>query len=819
MGQQTIEYTSSEISRKVACPHLNRIIKTDAPLAKIDSSNFKKQVATGTLRCDRCDTKIPRLWSRCRSVICSTSTRTHMRDHFDMAHKENRADSCHCIYVNPRTLTIWCYTCGKELNPFDQTELFSLEARAYLKAIIRSLQGKRHKQPPAADKIITDIPGLVGLKNLGNTCYMNAALQALSNTPALADYFNYCESYLPRSALVLKNPTYKLAEHFHHFMKALWNGNSPIFAPIHLVNEVKKHNEIFQGYGQQDSQEFLGCILNRLHEELPYPHQPTTFVSYNANGKGINGSGSSNISLSTSINNVTHDGDIIGGNSSSASSITTQCSTMEKPHSSPRSIISDVFEGVLESRIRCLHCKKEFIREENFYDLPIEMDKKSKLKALDKNGDASSSLFGWLGIGNRNLRLQDCLASFCAIENLTGSNRYECERCKKLNDCQKTLRIKRLPESLCIQLKRFRRDYFSSKITTHVQFPMEDLEMRPYCKDKNANADMHESQNDDSMEVTKYDLYALVHHRGGLGGGHYIAYAKNPIDNNWYEFDDTYVTKKTPLEISRTEAYILFYRKKSTEKDEERQKIKAQINANFELEPIYYISRLWFNRWQFMSNPGPVSNFDFVCPHEGVNLRQNPDVINMVVRVPLSVYSAFIDKYGSDGGAPLAESPSGIMMCRYCEREEQILAERRLREKQDIAAIDTTSIKSGEYWYLISSSWIQRWEIFKMGGPPPPVIDNTAFVSENGLYPKRGMKRGVDYRGVNERVWNYFHRIYGGGPICIRTVLDLYSPPVIPSQNYNYNNNYNEYDSRHFVRNSMHSRPLPQLPQNNRLYL
>ncbi|CAG8542497.1 10529_t:CDS:10, partial [Ambispora gerdemannii] len=761
MGQQTVEYTShsSELSRKVACPHLNRIIKTDVPLAKIDSSTFKKQVATGTLHCDRCDTKIPRLWSRCRSVICSTSTRTHTRDHFDMAHKENRADSCHSIYVNPRSLTIWCYACGTELNPFNPSEMLSLEARTYLKTIIRSLQGKRHRQPPTADKIITDVPGLIGLKNLGNTCYMNAALQALSNTPALANYFNYCEVYLPRS----KHSTYKLAEHFLHFMKALWNGNSPIFAPIHLVNEVKKYNEIFQGYGQQDSQEFLGCILNRLHEELPYPHQSTTY----ANGKGINGSGLLDITLLGGVN----DGNIIGGSSSSASSITTQCSTTEKvhrPHSSPRSIISDIFEGILESRIKCLHCKKEFLKEENFYDLSIEMDKKYKIRALDKNGDASS-FFGWLGIGNRNLRLQDCLASFCAIENLTGANRYECDRCKKLNDCQKTLRIKRLPETLCIQLKRFRRDYFSSKITTHVQFPMEDLDMRPYCKDKNrekANTDMHDNQNDESIGVTKYDLYALVHHRGGLGGGHYIAYAKNPIDNNWYEFDDTYVTKKTPLEISRTEAYILFYRKKSPEKDDERQKIKTQINANAR-----------------------------------VNLIQNPHVLDMVVRVPLSVYSALVDKYGSDGGASLAESNSRIMMCRNCEREEQSLIERRLREKHAIAAIDTNTIKPGEYWYLISSSWLYSWEIFKLGGLPPPAIDNTTFVSENGIYPKRGMKRGVDYRGVNERVWNYFHQIYGGGPICIRAVLDLYSSPVFPSHHYNYNNNYYNYDSRHVVHN------------------
>ncbi|RIB03119.1 hypothetical protein C2G38_2149674 [Gigaspora rosea] len=742
-------------AKKVTCPHIERYCKHGSPVAKIESSAFKRQVSSSTLCCDWCEAKIPKVWiclySRCRTVVCSSSSGSHMREHFDLTYKDNKPEATHAVYINPRTLNIWCYGCGFEINPFSKDQELSKETR------------------------------LVGLKNLGNTCYASAALQCLSNTPALTNYFTYCNAYIPRNININvnvnpKHPKYRLAEPFNQFMEAMWSGISPIFAPTRLISEIKRHNEIFQGFSQEDSAEFLRVILDKLHEELPYPQNGLNYTQTNGNINNIvymNNSPSLYAGIDTMVNMVNdHYASGISSTASSASSITTS-KTYEKfqrRHSSPVSIINEIFQGVYESKIKCLYCKKESLKDDYFYVLPIQVDKRFKLKSQEKgsNGVLNTvvgSIGDWLGIGGRTVKLQDCLSAFCATENLTGEDKYRCDGCKSLNDCQKTLRITRLPESLCIQLKRFRFDsYLSSKIVTHVQFPMEDLDMSPYFKESK-----------DSSDNSKYSLYGLILHRGGIGGGHYIAYAKNSIDDSWYEFDDTYVTKKTEAEVSRLEAYVLFYKKTSPKKEQERQDILSKINDSIS-ETHLFISRLWFNRWQFMMTPGPITNYDFICSHGGVNWRVYPKLHDMVVRIPFSVYTLLMEKYGTDGSPPFHADDYGRAGCKICEQEERKLDQRRRKEARDIDQIDTNVISHGECWYLISNTWLQSWHNFKNGGPLPGTIDNTTFLHEDGR-PKPGMKRAIDYRAVNANVWNYFVHSYGGGPICIRGTIDLYSSP------------------------------------------
>uniref|UniRef100_A0A8C6TAH3 Ubiquitin carboxyl-terminal hydrolase n=1 Tax=Neogobius melanostomus TaxID=47308 RepID=A0A8C6TAH3_9GOBI len=113
------------------------------------------------------------------------------------------------------------------------------------------------------------IPGVSGLKNHGNTCFMNAILQCLSNTDLFAEY------------LVLeKGPLAKgeVTEQLSGLVRALWTFE---YTPQHsrdFKSVVSKNATQFKGNAQQDAQEFLLWLLDRVHEDLNNPANPTCSV-------------------------------------------------------------------------------------------------------------------------------------------------------------------------------------------------------------------------------------------------------------------------------------------------------------------------------------------------------------------------------------------------------------------------------------------------------------------------------------------------------------------------------------------------------------
>lgn len=155
---------------------------------------------------------------------------------------------------------------------------------------------------------------------------------------------------------------------------------------------------------------------------------------------------------------------------------------------------------------------------------------------------------------NKVITIYDCLDLFTTEEYLEEDNKWYCPKCKMHQEANKKLDFFTLPPYLIIQLKRFQiKSGFSlsygKKNFTFVDFPLEDLDLSNYIQSTN-------------KEKMQYDLIAISEHYGQLSSGHYISECKN--NENWYEFDDDAVSKKIKEKISKSAAYILFYKQRST---------------------------------------------------------------------------------------------------------------------------------------------------------------------------------------------------------------------------------------------------------------
>ncbi|XP_028171879.1 uncharacterized protein LOC114361131, partial [Ostrinia furnacalis] len=116
--------------------------------------------------------------------------------------------------------------------------------------------------------IAPNLPGATGLHNLGNTCFMNAALQSVWNTGPLTQYFN---SGMHMYELNTANPLGTkgaLALRFGELCKEVWSCSARSVAPLRVRWVVSRHARALAGGGQHDAQELLAWLLDALHEDL-----------------------------------------------------------------------------------------------------------------------------------------------------------------------------------------------------------------------------------------------------------------------------------------------------------------------------------------------------------------------------------------------------------------------------------------------------------------------------------------------------------------------------------------------------------------------
>ena len=345
------------------------------------------------------------------------------------------------------------------------------------------------------------IPILIGLNNIGATCYMNASLQCLSNTKELTEFFlnNYKDKNKKKHII-----TYE----YYELIKNLWNekNNNKPYSPYSFKDILSQENELFAGIQANDSKDLINFLIERLHQELNVIKEKNN----NENFYQINQL-NENEALQFFLKDFT---------------------------SSFNSIISKLFYGILETKSQCKGCNmiKFNFQLYSFLEFPLQHIN----QYFFNNG--KRPLFTQDG-KNPDVDLYECFEYNRKIDLMNGENQMYCNLCNKLCDATYTNFIYSGPNYLIINLNRGRGAVYECK----VNFP-EQLNLFNYVSYQHG--------------ITAYELYAVICHLGPSSmSGHFVAYCRNRIDNKWYLYNDSFVTLcDKPKQYTEGMPYILFYR-------------------------------------------------------------------------------------------------------------------------------------------------------------------------------------------------------------------------------------------------------------------
>lgn len=371
--------------------------------------------------------------------------------------------------------------------------------------------------PPAVPQVshgeLVALSSVAGLKNMGNTCYMNCVTQCLLGVSRLV--LPFLDGSYQRRVNLNSRLGYQgqLAREFSLLVRALSRPGVSYVTPYGLKQLSGRLRSDFSGYEQQDCQEFLTFLLDGLHEEL--------------NSKG----------------DVPRREELDEEQERRRELMPVRVAATiewERYLANDTSLIVDIFQGQYLSRLRCSFCSTTSTTYAAFSTLSLPI--------------AGDSLI-------------DCFNEFVKPEVLDGDNAWHCPKCKQPRRTLKTLAISRLPPVLIIHLKRFQRTWTSvDKLATPVRYPLHNLDLTAYWPatpivDPHYKKLIRDLPHRGQVPPFVYDLAAVTVHQGTLKGGHYTAFVKKPM-KGWCYFDDANVTQVPETAALSRNAYLLFYHRK-----------------------------------------------------------------------------------------------------------------------------------------------------------------------------------------------------------------------------------------------------------------
>lgn len=270
--------------------------------------------------------------------------------------------------------------------------------------------------------------GLSGIMNIGNTCFMNAAIQCLSNTNKLTWYIL---SGVIDENISKNKKEYILLNEYRRLLTGMWEDNC-IVKPLSFKETLSLFKSQYIGTNQHDSHEVIITIINLLHN----------ICSYEVN--------------ITIEGNVKNDIDKL---------MIDAIKSWEKMFKNEYSFIVELFYGQFHSRTTCVKCN-------------------SYTNTFDPYCYIS------LPINNKTKTIYDCFSSFTNSEILDSDNKWKCNSCNHYSNAHKKIVLWKTPEILIISFKRF--TYDGNKINNCINFPINGLNLQKWTNGYDKYASLYD---------------------------------------------------------------------------------------------------------------------------------------------------------------------------------------------------------------------------------------------------------------------------------------------------------------------------------------